>query len=133
MIVSRKMADDAWELVRGYCMMGALDGEIWDFPLSPESVGVAHKQACKRAHPDGGGSSEAFVAVDRAKHVLLHWLARQAEAPTPVHGGVTECLHCCGAGHVMLHKGLRQMRAQCPACQGNGEIYDEKKPEGDRI
>jgi DnaJ-class molecular chaperone len=129
------MADAAWELLREYCMCGAPDGfgEVWDFPLGPESVGVAYKQACKRAHPDTGGSQEEFVAVDRARHVLLAWLERQADAPVPAHGGAAECPRCHGAGRIMMHRGVRQMPMQCPACQGNGEIYDDRESTGDRL
>ena len=74
-----------------------------------------------------------FVKVDRAKHVVLTWLYRQVEAPTVAHGGVTKCPRCHGLAYVTVHKGLRQMRMQCPTCRGNGEIYDEKEGEGDRL
>lgn len=33
---------------------------------SPEGLRVAYRKAIRRAHPDKGGSSEAFLAVSRA-------------------------------------------------------------------
>lgn len=136
MIVSTRQAQEAWDVLRQWARI--ID-ERWDLgPLRVEGrtkaeVAEIYRAACKHSHPDMGGRLEDFAKVDRAKHVLLAWLERQADAPPPAHGGASQCPRCNGACHVLLYKGLRQMRVQCPTCQGNGEIYDERKPEGDRM
>lgn len=37
---------------------------------TPDEIKAAHRRAAKKAHPDGGGSAEAFHAVQRALVVL---------------------------------------------------------------
>lgn len=126
-MVSRKMAEEAAR-VFGFDISAGL--------LDEQAVLAAYRAEVKRVHPDAGGSVEAFAAVDRAKHVLLRWLARSvAEEPTTQHGVITACPRCEGRGFLEL-TGRRfgaSIRRQCPACQGNGELYDEKTKEGDRI
>lgn len=137
MIVSERQAREAWETIKAACLVDAPEGveAVWSFPLSKESLTVAYRQAAKVTHPDSGGSLEAFAAVDRAKHILLHWLDRSAVEEAKPHGGVAPCPRCDGKGYMEL-RGSRFgsiMRKQCPTCQGNGEIYDEKNKDGDRI
>lgn len=126
MIISRKKAEDA-AAVFGFDISSGL--------LDKQAVEAAYRTEAKRAHPDAGGSLEAFAAVDHAKHVLLHWLAMRDGEPEKPHGGVTKCPRCDGKGYMELH-GARLgsvMRKQCPTCKGNGELYDEKDKDGDRI
>ncbi len=49
---------------------------------SAEEIRAAYRKAAKRAHPDQGGSTEAFVRVQRAAEILL------AEAEKRGAGGV---------------------------------------------
>jgi DnaJ-class molecular chaperone len=129
-IVSRTKASDALFLL-----------SLWNIDQPPielddhtvDTINDWYKRAARRTHPDIGGSAEEFAAVDRAKHVLLKWLERQAAAPPPPHGGVSECPRCHGERHVYLWKGVRKLRVQCPTCKGNGEIYDEREKENDRL
>ncbi len=137
MIVSARQAKEAWTLLRQWAR---LVDEKWDMDelarvegRSKGDVTDAYRAACKHCHPDRGGDMVDFVKVDRAKHLLFAWLEREADAPVPVHGGVTKCPRCTGLTYVLLHRGARQMRMQCPSCKGNGEIYDEKQTEGDRM
>lgn len=104
--------------------------------LTTELVLAAYRAKAKDAHPDAGGSAEAFAAVDRAKYVLLSWLERQARdgAGAVPHGGVTKCQRCDGKGYVeLLTRSFGgRLRKQCPGCHGNGELYDERPPESNR-
>lgn len=119
MIITRKMADEAATVLE-------LPAEDWTVEL----VNACYRSAAKRAHPDMGGSAEAFAKVDRAKHVLLGWLERLAgEQPAPPHA-VRTCHKCEGRGHVMSQRAFRQMRVQCPTCRGTGDLDYEHEKEG---
>lgn len=125
MIVSRKMAEEA-AAVFGFDIASGL--------LDAQAVHAAYRTEAKRAHPDAGGTPEAFAAVDRAKHILLAWLDKQERLDTiKSHGGVTVCPRCSGDRRIVLQRGFRQMQVQCPTCQGNGELYDEKEKGVDRL
>lgn len=126
MIVSRKMAEDA-ALIFGFDIDSGL--------LAADQINAAYRAEAKKAHPDLGGSPEAFAAVDRAKHILLAWLERQGDSePTKPHGGVTVCPRCDGRGFLELRRGFAApLRRQCPTCTGSGEIYDEKDKGVDRV
>lgn len=102
--------------------------------LTDKLVDRAYKVGAMVKHPDKGGSPEEFVALDRAKHVLIAYLAKQgqSEGPKP-HGGVTQCPRCHGAGRIALQRGFKQMQTQCPTCRGNGELYDDREKDGDRL
>lgn len=119
MIVTRKMAEEAAALL-GVGLEGA----------TPEIARDAYYAAAKAAHPDAGGDAEAFAAVDRAKHVLLEWLRRQADAPLPTPGAGQTCDKCGGAGHVMIQRAWKAMRVQCPRCRGTG-CLDTEHEKGD--
>lgn len=101
--------------------------------LTEAAVTTQYRAKAKAAHPDGGGTTELFAAVDRAKHVLIRWLAR---APAPAsdvpHGSVTVCPRCGGQGYYMRQHGFKAMRMQCPSCRGSGEVPEREK-EGDRL
>jgi DnaJ-class molecular chaperone len=127
MIVSRKMAEQACETL-------GWGSETLDGGITPEGISSQYRLTAKRVHPDTeGGSMEEFVAVDRAKHVLLEWLKRQPDAPLPPHGGVTVCPRCEGRAYIMSQRAFRAMRVQCPTCRGAGEIGVEQEKEGDRF
>lgn len=133
MIVSSRMAEEAWGTLLAYEFPGERVGS--PMPESADVVNFSYRKAAKNAHPDAGGSPEAFAAVDRAKHVLLHWLARKEDQAERPHGGVSKCPRCLGKGYLeaQARAFAAPMRKQCPTCQGNGEIYDEKDKDGDRI
>lgn len=119
MIVTEKMAKEAWDLLR----VSSGLREDAEFPYVAASVQVAYRYAAKNAHPDAGGTAEQFAAVDRAKHVLLAWLEKKARPVTP--GAGTKCQRCAGKGHVELQKAWRTMRVQCPTCRGTGDLDSE--------
>lgn len=112
MIVTRKAAEEALTVLR-----------IASTPETVEESEVtsAFRAVAKGAHPDAGGSVEAFATVDRAKHVLLEWLKRRPTGPALPHHG-EKCERCDGKGYVMSHRAFRSMRVQCPSCRGTGEI-----------
>lgn len=121
MIVTKKMADDAWR-----AMLSWMPEELTENPPPPttaDEVNGAFRVASKRAHPDAGGDPAAFAAVDRAKHILLEWLKR-VEVKTPIQQK-EDCTRCEGKGHLMSHRGFRSMRVTCPKCAGSGDAnYD---------
>jgi DnaJ-class molecular chaperone len=136
-IVSERQAQEAWDLLRSWAR---ISDEGWDLDELARVVGRterdvtdAYRAACKHVHPDRGGAMADFVKVDRAKYMLMAWIARVATGPVPAHGGVSECPRCLGKGSIILHRGIKQTRMQCATCQGNGELYDEKQGEGDRM
>lgn len=130
MIVSRKAYEEAVALLLPYWP----DELSTAHPLDKERVTIMYRLAARHLHPDRGGSAEAFAAVDRAKHVLLHWLARAEAQEDKPHGGVSKCPRCDGRGYMELRNGFKApLRKQCPTCNGNGEIFDEKDKDGDRL
>lgn len=113
MLVSRAMAEDAAESL-------ALIGLE---TLDEETVNFAYKTMAKISHPDAGGSAEAFARVERAKHVLLAWLAKKPEAAQASAG--EPCPLCGGRGKFHQRSGFKRgMLRQCPSCQGHGEVMD---------
>lgn len=115
------MAEEAFATLNDGSLAPTVDG------LLKAQVLELYKVQAKRTHPDMGGTPEAFAAVDRAKHVLLHWLERAGPAVEVPHGDVQECLRCKGKGYTMQQRAFRQMRMQCPSCRGTGEIYDREE------
>lgn len=117
MIVTRKQAEEA-------CTLLELDMD----QLTEDAIAQAYRAKAKVCHPDAGGTIAAFAAVDRAKHILTHWLTRRAiEEPIPAHG--EQCPKCRGVGHVESHRGFRVMRVSCPLCRGTGELGVEQEKE----
>lgn len=120
MIVNRSHAEEAFALLNADgALAPTLEG------LLEQQVKEMYREACKTAHPDAAeGSLEKFAAVDRAKHVLLHWLAKQADAPAAPPMGA-KCGNCGGKGYVerTAQRGfkLTTLRAQCRKCNGTGE------------
>jgi DnaJ-class molecular chaperone len=124
MIVTEKMAQEAWDVLRPHTSLGQEDiRTAIGKPDAPEIIQHAYRQAVKVVHPDKGGTAEQFAAVDRAKHVLLAWLEKKAKPTTP--GAGTKCQRCAGKGHVELQKAWRTMRVQCPTCRGTGDLDSE--------
>lgn len=120
MIVSRKDAEAACEAL-------GWGRETLDSGMTAEGVAAQYRLVAKATHPDGGGSMEQFVAVDRAKHVLLEWLKRKPAALPPHHG--ERCPKCDGRGFVDSQRGFRAMRVSCPLCRGTGELGVEQEKE----
>lgn len=137
MIVSARMAAECWSLLRQFAR---ISDEKWDEEamLRPEGrteaeINQAFRAAAKYTHPDTGGDAAQYALVDRAKAAMLEYAKRAAPAATPPHGGVRECPRCKGARHIMLQRGIRQMRMQCPTCRGHGELDEEKPETGDML
>lgn len=129
MIVSRKMAEAAWRVMLSWMPDGLTENP--PMPTTEEEVKVSYRTASKRAHPDGGGDPAAFAAVDRAKHVLLHWLERSKRDEPQTAGAGTECTRCAGTGHVESRRAWRSMRVQCPLCRGTGCLDAEHEKSND--
>lgn len=122
MIVSRKMAEEAWELLLEVAGMESVES----VPYEQDELLRVFKWAAKASHPDVGGSAEAFAAVDRAKHVLLAWLRRSRDEATSVpHGTTRRCHMCDGKGFVMTARGFSSLRTSCGACRGSGDLDTE--------
>lgn len=117
MLVNRAKAEEAAEILGLY----PLEHHV----VNVERVNAAYKEKVKVAHPDAGGSAEAFARVDWAKHALIAWLgknpARQPEMP--VKGD--SCPVCAGTGRVKSQNGFKSaLTRMCLQCQGTGEVMD---------
>jgi DnaJ-class molecular chaperone len=129
-IVTEKMVVEAWDLLRTYAR---LVDERWDDAVMASVAGKSEvdvrsifHHASKHTHPDMGGSTEKFAAVDRAKHILLEWLKRSSGAPAPaIHGPTRKCHMCDGKGFVTQQRGFRALRINCGACRGSGDLDTE--------
>ena len=122
-IISEKRAQAAWDTLRTYARM---TDERWDDDAMCSIKGRvygdirdAFHAASRMTHPDAGGDSAAFAAVNSAKKLLLEWLEKPRPAPGRDHGDT--CQTCAGKGHVMRQRGFKQLRMQCPSCKGTGE------------
>lgn len=122
MIVNREHAEDAWRLLIDE---GRVDRIHYPgfADVTEDDVRDLYRTAAKFVHPDGGGTLEKFAAVDRAKHVLLKWIAKQGDSPPPMN--VDKCGNCDGKGHVTIksQRGFKitELRRQCRKCNGTGE------------
>lgn len=122
MIVSRKTAEDAWALLgQYYDTMGKTESVMYPAfdRILEADVANLYRIAARKTHPDAGGALEAFAAVDKAKHVLLAWLARRPE-PTS-RSTFRNCTICAGKGKVTRHRGFNSWQERCGACHGSGE------------
>lgn len=120
MLVTRAMAEDAHILL--YETYGTFNPTRLD-SITEESVGFQYRYASKFTHPDRGGTAEAFARVDRAKHVLLAWLAKPK--PATVEHRKRPCEACTGSGHVYASSGRpgsKGLRRQCVKCRGSGDL-----------
>lgn len=120
MIVNRSHAEEALAILNADGSLApVLDG------LLEQQVKELYREACKTAHPDGGGTMEKFAAVDRAKHLLLKWLEKQTDEPALPPMGV-KCPSCAGRGYRMsdVQRGFKitSLRVQCRKCRGSGEL-----------
>lgn len=111
MLVNRKMAEQA----AADLGLALHDG------MNEETVKYAYKIMAKLTHPDTGGTVIAFAAVDRAKHVLLAWLAKPK--PAVEEQLKQPCPTCGGTGYVMQPRGFKPgLRVQCRQCRGSGDM-----------
>lgn len=117
MIVTEKQAEEALIVLGTYAGYAPGNGLA---QLDSESLKALARDAAKRAHPDAGGTSEDFVAVDRAKHILLRWLERQAQTKPKEAAHGEQCQQCGGTGSVQSRRGFKAMRVQCHPCRGTG-------------
>lgn len=91
-------------------------------------VKTAFRSMALTAHPDQGGSVEAYARVDWAKEVLNRWLKAQATVTdTP---GLTpdKCKPCGGRGSVVIRRGFGTLTITCGLCRGSGDAtYDHDR------
>lgn len=85
-----------------------------------EQVAVAYRYAAQDAHPDKGGSSEAFMRVKRAEDTLKQYLKNPPKDRIPEADCTEDCMRCSGKGFIIQQRGWRSMRVQCPDCRGRG-------------
>ena len=76
---------------------------------APDAVRSAYRLAAKAAHPDAGGSPEAFGRLTEALAVAL--AAATAERV---------CRACSGMGSFEASKGFYRVRLRCAECAGTG-------------
>lgn len=119
MIVTRQMAE------RAAATLG--------LELAVADAAMVQNRYRKRAmvlHPDKGGDAAAFVEADKAKCVLLAWLARpRAQETVDVSISSTTCPMCKGGGKRTLRRGFRTMTMVCGTCRGLGELVRQEKVE----
>lgn len=124
MLVNRAKAEEAAEILG----LAPLDHHV----VNVDRVKAAYKEMAKTAHPDAGGSAEAFARVDWAKHALIAWLGKNParEPEMPVKGD--PCPVCTGTGRVKVQNGFKSALTRlCQMCQGTGEVMDiDRKGEG---
>lgn len=129
MIVSQRQAEEAWELLAR--SIGTRDLTPLH-EITEALVSSRYRYCTLFTHPDReGGSLEKFTPVDRAKHMLLAWLARAPEgAPTTLGGD--ECPDCSGTGILKVQRGFTApLRRQCGKCKGTGDLSYEHDKAGD--
>lgn len=119
MMVTRQMADNA---------LADLSIGVPLDHVTEELVQQSYRDAAKSAHPDCGGSMEAFVKVDRAKGVLVAWLKRPRPAPSDSSIATDTCLQCHGTGKRTLRRGFNTMTMMCGSCRGTGERPEREEP-----
>lgn len=122
MVVSRQMAEQAAVV---------LDVDMSAPGFSEEVVQLAYRSRAKRYHPDKpGGDVAKFVEADKAKCILIKWLARPKAPPPPDASiPIDKCLQCAGAGRRKVQRGFRSMTIMCGACRGTGERLPPEKLE----
>lgn len=123
MIVTRAKAEEAKGLLEIPNPLEEIDGPL---------VYFSFKVAARRTHPDVGGNAEAFARVDWAKHVLLKWLEKPANAEQRSDLGA-KCPHCEGYGYVRKQIGFKLgARIQCVRCAGTGDAgHEPDRPQGE--
>lgn len=118
MIVSEKQAEAAWVVLSRH--------------HDPENIGIHNannddvtalfRNESRWCHPDTEhGTIEKWAELDRAKHIMLNWIRRQADKPPP-RIAPEPCNNCDGQGYLTSARGFRKpMRVQCGKCRGTGE------------
>lgn len=72
-------------------------------------VKARYREMALLAHPDGGGSDQAFQELNQA-YALAYSLA---EAKVP-------CVKCQGTGRTYVINGFVSIPVTCPDCRGEG-------------
>jgi len=125
MLVTLTMAEEAAKALELYPM----DHHV----VTAETIQAAYKRRARETHPDApGGSAEAFVSVDKAKHILLVWLQRKQPPASATDKGA-KCPTCDGSGFIWQASGFKRgLKRQCAPCHGTGEVLDlERGCKGD--
>lgn len=106
---------------------------------TPEQIRQAFKRAAMRAHPDRGGTVEAFQALKAAFELLSDPIRRAAhDDPSTNTGGSAVmtpeyaarraaredvngvCSLCGGEGVIRVAGSIFWTKNPCPKCKGNG-------------
>lgn len=80
---------------------------------SPEEVRLAYRRLAAQAHPDAGGSAEAFSALVKAR--------KEAE----VIAYAAFCPACHGSGQNLISSGFTTLSMPCTYCKGIGRRYQK--------
>ena len=120
MIITRVKAEEA----------AGVFGFKLDGILAEDLIIAAYRAEAKKAHPDAGGSTEAFARVDWAKHALLAWIKQEGTQEAPPVLKKQTCYRCGGLGFTQEQVGFRKgARRQCQRCGGSGDLnFDPDKP-----
>lgn len=95
--------------------------------LDANAISEAYRSATKKAHPDAGGSAEAFGRVQWAKSTLEQWLKARTVARGP-SGPVGSCRACAGKGYIQKMNGFNQgPRLWCVMCEGTGNVIKKDR------
>jgi DnaJ-class molecular chaperone len=96
---------------------------VWGEAWGEDGIAAAYRRLAKSAHPDAGGDAAEFVALDRAKCILLQWLKTK---PRKIEVLMKEdCPNCKGKGRVVIRKRFGSMTITCGRCYGTGDAnYD---------
>ena len=114
MIISKAQVEAA-QLVMG------LDGQ----ELCAANISEAYRNLARKHHPDVGGDASQFVALDRAKCLLLHWIS-QAPATRPVSYRKPDCPNCKGLGRILIRRHFGGvLPIMCGRCKGSGDAQWE--------
>jgi DnaJ-class molecular chaperone len=87
--------------------------EILNLPetASPTEIRRAYWELAKTAHPDAGGTPEAFNALQEANRAALALAA------------ATPCPTCKGRGVIHTQRGFSVLVTPCLPCSGIGKKY----------
>ena len=71
--------------------------------VSASEIEVAYRKARRKAHPDHGGTSQEFIAIQRAYKLLTNTSSQR-------------CAECDGSGFVETRYGAFVESNPCPTC-----------------
>ena len=83
--------------------------------LTSKILGEQYKSLVRIHHPDVGGDTEKFIAIQKAKTDLVFWLDQLND--TGPEASITQCVYCKGKGYVHVTRGFTSMNIKCLHCE----------------